>query len=182
MLKNKKGFTLIELLVVIAIIGLLSTLAVVSLNNARQKSRDAKRVADIKSIQTALELRYVDTENYPTVASTLLIGNDGSDGNAIDSSNGAAGDGFVTTCGSGETCYMGNVPEDPSGSSTGCTSSSSATCAYAYTSTSSTGSACTSGTDCQGYQIWFYLEGATGDLSAGANCATETGISSSCLH
>jgi len=54
---NQKGFTLIELLVVIAIIGLLSTLAVVSLNNARTKSRDARRVADIEQIQTALEHR-----------------------------------------------------------------------------------------------------------------------------
>ncbi len=59
---NKKGFTLIELLVVIAIIGLLATLAVVALGNARQKSRDAKRVSDIKQFQTALELRYVEED------------------------------------------------------------------------------------------------------------------------
>ncbi len=64
--KNKqKGFTLIELLVVIAIIGLLSTLAVVSLNNARQKARDARRVSDVKQIQTALELFYNDALGYP---------------------------------------------------------------------------------------------------------------------
>ena len=68
MIKNKKGFTLIELLVVIAIIGLLSTLAVVALNNARQKSRDAKRVADVKQIQTALELFYNDCGGYPVQA------------------------------------------------------------------------------------------------------------------
>ena len=42
---NKKGFTIIELLVVISIIGLLSTISVVSLNGARIKSRDAKRVS-----------------------------------------------------------------------------------------------------------------------------------------
>ncbi|OGF31319.1 hypothetical protein A3H09_03530, partial [Candidatus Falkowbacteria bacterium RIFCSPLOWO2_12_FULL_45_13] len=64
-MRKQKGFTLIELLVVIAIIGLLSTLAVVALNNARMKSRDAKRVSDIKQIQTALELYYNDANSYP---------------------------------------------------------------------------------------------------------------------
>ena len=54
------GFTLIELLVVISIIGLLATLAVISLGNARQKSRDAKRLSDVRQIQTALSLYQKD--------------------------------------------------------------------------------------------------------------------------
>ena len=53
---GRQGFTLIELLVVIAIIGLLSTLAVVSLNGARSKARDARRVSDLKAVSSALEL------------------------------------------------------------------------------------------------------------------------------
>lgn len=65
MLKNKKGFTLIELLVVIAIIGLLSTLAVVALTSARTKARDSKRVADMKQVQTAMELYYSTNVAYP---------------------------------------------------------------------------------------------------------------------
>ena len=69
-MKKNKGFTLIELLVVIAIIGLLSTLAVVALNSARQKSRDAKRIADIKQIQSALEMYFNDCNAYPTTLST----------------------------------------------------------------------------------------------------------------
>ncbi|MFH0923403.1 MAG: prepilin-type N-terminal cleavage/methylation domain-containing protein [Candidatus Falkowbacteria bacterium] len=71
---NKKGFTLVELLVVIAIIGLLSTLAVVALNNARQKARDARRVSDVKQIQTALELYYNDEGGYPATVATAITG------------------------------------------------------------------------------------------------------------
>ncbi|MBI5457801.1 type II secretion system protein [Candidatus Kaiserbacteria bacterium] len=64
----KKGFTLIELLVVIAIIGILSSIVLASLNSARQKGRDARRVADIKQIQLALELYYDAHSVYPTQA------------------------------------------------------------------------------------------------------------------
>ncbi len=62
---GRQAFTLIELLVVIAIIGILATVSIVALNNARAKSRDAKRVADIKNIQTALALYYNDKKEYP---------------------------------------------------------------------------------------------------------------------
>ena len=72
-MRKQKGFTLIELLVVIAIIGLLSTLAVVALNNARMKSRDAKRVSDIKQIQTALELFYNDANAYPAALGATIV-------------------------------------------------------------------------------------------------------------
>ena len=64
-LQRSTGFTLIELLVVIAIIGILAAAVLVSLNSARQKSRDAKRLADIRQIQTALELYYNDNSGYP---------------------------------------------------------------------------------------------------------------------
>lgn len=58
------GFTLIELLVVIAIIGVLASIVLASLNSARQKSRDARRIADIKQLQLALEL-YYDAQTPP---------------------------------------------------------------------------------------------------------------------
>ena len=59
------GFTLIELLVVVVIIGILATLATVALSNARSKARDAKRVSDVKQIQTALELYFSEEQSYP---------------------------------------------------------------------------------------------------------------------
>ena len=62
---SNAGFTLIELLVVIAIIGMLSSVVLASLNGARNKGKDARRIADLKQIQIALELYYSDNNAYP---------------------------------------------------------------------------------------------------------------------
>ncbi len=73
--KNEKnqGFTLIELLVVIAIIGVLASVVLASLNTARKKSRDARRIADVKQIQLALELYFDGTtpNGYPATLGLL---------------------------------------------------------------------------------------------------------------
>lgn len=69
--KKSRGFTLIELLVVIAIIGILASVVLASLNSARRKSRDARRVADIKQIQLALELYFDSFSQYPATLSLL---------------------------------------------------------------------------------------------------------------
>lgn len=70
-MKKNKGFTLIELLVVIAIIGILSSVVLASLNSAREKSRDAKRVSDIKQLQLALELYFDTNGEYPALLTDL---------------------------------------------------------------------------------------------------------------
>ncbi len=113
---NKKGFTLIELLVVIAIIGLLSTLAVIALGSAREKSRDAKRVADLKQVQTALELYYTENGEYPTAAQAVTLGS--GQYACLDAS------GFAASCAA--DAYLGQVPADPGSS------------AYSYTSADGT--------------------------------------------
>lgn len=72
-LKTKKGFTIIELLVVITIIGIVSGIIVASINSAKAKGRDAKRIADISVIQLALERYYDDPANkkYPSSLSVF---------------------------------------------------------------------------------------------------------------
>lgn len=65
---KKQGFTLIELLVVISVISFLATTIVISIDNARKKSRDSRRAADIKQLQTALDLYYHDHGYYPQTA------------------------------------------------------------------------------------------------------------------
>jgi prepilin-type N-terminal cleavage/methylation domain-containing protein len=62
---DKKGFTLVELLVVMAIIAVMSSVVLAALSNARERSRDAKRIADFRQIKNALELFYDQTGQYP---------------------------------------------------------------------------------------------------------------------
>ncbi len=62
---SRRAFTLVELLVVIAIVGLLSTIAVVSLGVSRTKGKAARVLGDLRQINTALQM-YVDTNGgYP---------------------------------------------------------------------------------------------------------------------
>lgn len=59
---NRKGFTLIELLIVIAIIGILSSLAIVSLNSARNKAKDAQIKSDLSQFRTYMTVTYPNGE------------------------------------------------------------------------------------------------------------------------
>lgn len=106
---QQKSFTLIELLVVIAIIGLLSSIVLVSMQDVREKARDAKRKQDISQIITALELYYVSHEEYPA------------SGGAASPNSGwsNSGDSSWDTLQTKLTEYMPKLPQDSINDTTG---------------------------------------------------------------
>lgn len=65
---SKQGFTLIELLVVISIISLLASIVLASLNSARSKARDSRRIADLGQLRTAVEFYYDSNNAYPFIS------------------------------------------------------------------------------------------------------------------
>lgn len=125
-----------------------------TLDDARLKSRDAKRVSDIKQIQTALELYYGDHDSYPPAETPLALGQSGAET--------LSGAGLATV--PNGTTYMGKVPTDPQPEQS-----------YTYCSTTRANP-----TECansgESYLIKFTLEGTVGSLTAGENTANPNGI------
>lgn len=71
--KNKIGFTLVEVLVVVGIIALAATIITASLRNARVKSRDARRLQDLASVRSALELYLANNGSYPAGSNLSVL-------------------------------------------------------------------------------------------------------------
>ena len=106
---NGKSFTLIELLVVIAIIGILAALITPNLRDVRAKARDAKRVEDLRQLQTALEMYYSDHQSYPSGN----IGSNSQNGFCLERSLNEDG-----SCPSDKFCdlikpHLARLPRDP---------------------------------------------------------------------
>lgn len=153
---KKKSFTLIELLIVIAMVALISILAISSFGGTRTKARDTKRLADIKQIQTALEMYYSDQNDYPA-GTNLKLGANGVSQCLYH--NASLDTGFKANCVSGAITYMGKVPTDPKPVLN--------EAEYVYNHIPGTNT----------YSIRYYLESGAGDLQGSTYyIATEKGI------
>ena len=60
------GFTLIELMIVIAILGLMAYMVAPRLMGVMGKAKPKIALTDIKNLETALDLFYLDVGRYPT--------------------------------------------------------------------------------------------------------------------
>lgn len=155
---RRAPYIIVAVLGLLIIPALLATLAFVplSLNNAQVKARDARRIADIKQIQVALELSSNDASttyqsaypNWGTKAAPITFGQPPYD--------------TITMNG---IVYMSVVPVNPTPGGE----------PYLYRATDGQGNDCTTVT-CPDYELTFSLEDTAGVYSAGPHVATQNGI------
>lgn len=149
---NKSGFTLIELLVVIAIIGLLASVIVVGMGNARLKSRDAKRLSDIQQIKLGLDIYFNTGAGYPDTATW----------DSLQATHG------LLSCNSVDAF---RIPQDPY-------NNGNPAYAYVYTQEGDAAAGC-GGTTYSDYKVQFETEGLTSYGPAGTYWLSDTkGITS----
>ena len=62
---SKRGFTLIEIMIVVAIIAILASVVLIGLGPTQRIGRDARRLSDLRQVQTGLELYFNKCGYYP---------------------------------------------------------------------------------------------------------------------
>ena len=66
--KTKSGFTIVELLIVIVVIGILAAITVVAFNGVQTRANTAGALSDLKQVNSAIQLYYVDNGAYPNTS------------------------------------------------------------------------------------------------------------------
>lgn len=153
-----KGMTRIEVLVVLFVIGVLGSIAGLAVSTARERTRDATRLAHMREVQDALESYFTDHGSYPETTEALPLGQT--------TTLCLSDDGFACTI-PPDDAYLDRVPEPPTQGLQGRSSCGGVSNAYCYTS------------DGESYALQFELEGKNSllGLKKGANCVTQNDLS-----
>ena len=164
MIKNKtslRGFTLLELIVVIAIIGVLSVIILPSFTTALARSRDGRKISELRGIQAGL-VQFAQNNNgfYPNA-------------NAMPTQ--AVGCNSLITNPTSTLCAIINSGIDtrlPAG--VYANSNGAGASVYNYA-----GVACTTATGgmCLSYQLWTNLEQSNAGLNSDADVTTANATS-----
>ncbi|MBI4127904.1 MAG: prepilin-type N-terminal cleavage/methylation domain-containing protein [Parcubacteria group bacterium] len=64
-MKNSSGFTFFEILVVLGLVGLIAAGVLAQVSNAQARQRDQKRIADITTVKSAIDLYIADNGGPP---------------------------------------------------------------------------------------------------------------------
>lgn len=67
------GFTIVELLIVIVVIAVLAAISIVAYNGISQRARDSERQSEIKIIEKALGLYFIDNNGYPNCSGGTYV-------------------------------------------------------------------------------------------------------------
>jgi prepilin-type N-terminal cleavage/methylation domain-containing protein len=158
---SSRGFTLVELLISIAIIGVVFGVIIGSTSQIQKTSRDTKREADLRNIQSALQQYFADRNYFPNnitidSISTLTINSDSS----------------VPTISPIKT-YLKTIPRDPN--------PSSKYCYIAFKSALSTGTStdcnnadASSGNRCYYYKLFTTMENSDSSALPDSYCGVST--------
>jgi len=128
--KSVSGFTLVEMLVVMAVIAILMTMGMAAYGSTQKSARDARRRADVKQMQNALEQHFTTNQSA-----------------------------YSNGCSQLASLMQNGRPLDPlTGQQIGCTTTSSTYCVYAELENETgncnvSGSTCTMVTDSAGTHV-----------------------------
>lgn len=122
----KKGFTLIELLVVVAIIGILASVVLAVLNNAKQKGNDAAVKSNLANARSQAEIFYNTNTAVPntytnicttgpvggasTISALITAAAKASGLTSYGINNVPAATGLVATCNDSANAWAAEVP------------------------------------------------------------------------
>jgi len=72
---NQRGFATLEVILMIVVIGILATVAVPRFTDVTTKANTAKIQSDLTTIDTAIQIYYMEKGSYPADINALVTGN-----------------------------------------------------------------------------------------------------------